>query len=146
MIVTPCNIAAGYQRTSPWRWRQHGPPKRWYPTATLHGVRTQKTSSWIFTADKTSDHCTLSLASPYLHNFSQINFNIILGHTCPNRLRGTTSLLCNRYGGFLPWNKAAGTWSSPLSSAEIKHAWSYTSTHPYAFIKHMKLIRGVVRS
>jgi hypothetical protein len=29
--------------TSPWRWRQHGPPKRWYPTATLHGVTTQKT-------------------------------------------------------------------------------------------------------
>jgi len=22
--------------TPPWRWRQQGPPKRWYPTATLH--------------------------------------------------------------------------------------------------------------
>jgi hypothetical protein len=29
--------------TSPRRWRQNGPLKRWYPTITLHGVRTQKT-------------------------------------------------------------------------------------------------------
>jgi len=28
----------------PWRWRQHGSPKRWYPTTTLHGVTTQKTT------------------------------------------------------------------------------------------------------
>jgi len=32
------------RQTSPWRWRQHGPPKRWYPTS-LHGVKIQK--SWI---------------------------------------------------------------------------------------------------
>jgi len=25
-----------------WRWRQRGPPKRWYPITTLHGVTTQK--------------------------------------------------------------------------------------------------------
>jgi len=28
--------------TSRWRWRQHGSPKRWYPTTTLHGFRTQR--------------------------------------------------------------------------------------------------------
>jgi len=27
---------------SPWRWKQQGPSKRWYPTATLHGVTTHK--------------------------------------------------------------------------------------------------------
>jgi len=27
--------------TSPWRWRQHGPLKRWYPAAALHGVTTR---------------------------------------------------------------------------------------------------------
>jgi len=32
--------------TSPWRWRQHGPPKRVYPT-TSDDVTTQKTSTWI---------------------------------------------------------------------------------------------------
>jgi hypothetical protein len=32
--------------SSPWRWRQHGPPKRWYPTTTPHGVTIQKTLSW----------------------------------------------------------------------------------------------------
>jgi hypothetical protein len=33
-IVTPCNVVVGHQL-----W------KRWYPTATLHGVTTQKTST-----------------------------------------------------------------------------------------------------
>jgi hypothetical protein len=28
-----------------WSWRKHGPQKRWYPTTTLHGVITQKTST-----------------------------------------------------------------------------------------------------
>jgi hypothetical protein len=33
---------------TPWRWKHHGPPKRWYLTTTLHGVTTQKTLTWIF--------------------------------------------------------------------------------------------------
>jgi hypothetical protein len=40
--------------SSPWRWRQHGPPKRWYPTTTLHGVTIQNTSTWNITAVKAS--------------------------------------------------------------------------------------------
>jgi len=32
-----------YTASQPRRWRQHGPPKRWYPTTTLHGVTIQKT-------------------------------------------------------------------------------------------------------
>jgi hypothetical protein len=40
--------------SEPWRWRQHGPLKLWYPTTTLHGLTTQKTLTWIFTAVKTS--------------------------------------------------------------------------------------------
>jgi len=32
---------------TPRRWRQQGPPKRWYPTTTLHGITTQKTMTWI---------------------------------------------------------------------------------------------------
>jgi hypothetical protein len=32
-----------------WRWRQHGPPKRWYPTTTLYVVIIQKNWTWIFT-------------------------------------------------------------------------------------------------
>jgi len=34
-------------RTSSWRRRQYGPLKRWYTTATLHDVPTQKTKPWI---------------------------------------------------------------------------------------------------
>jgi len=33
-------------RDGPWRWRQQCLPKRWYPTATLHGVTNRKTSTW----------------------------------------------------------------------------------------------------
>jgi len=36
--------------TCPWRWRQHWPPTRWYPTTILHGVITQKTTTWNITA------------------------------------------------------------------------------------------------
>jgi hypothetical protein len=35
-----------------------GPPKRWYPTATLHGVTTQKTVAQIFTAVECSNLTT----------------------------------------------------------------------------------------
>jgi hypothetical protein len=41
--------------TSPWRWRQHGPTKRLYPTTTLHGFTNQKTSTSVFTAVKISN-------------------------------------------------------------------------------------------
>jgi len=27
-----------FQVTVFWRWRQHGPPKHWYPTTSLHGI------------------------------------------------------------------------------------------------------------
>jgi hypothetical protein len=46
-IVTPYNIEVVYERHSlhPQDGRQQGSPGRVYPTATLHGVTTQKTSS-----------------------------------------------------------------------------------------------------
>jgi len=41
-----------FQRSSSWRWRQHGSVawtlKRWYSTTALHGVTTQKTSTCIW--------------------------------------------------------------------------------------------------
>jgi len=30
--------------TSSWRWKEHGPPKRWYPTTSLRGFPNQKTA------------------------------------------------------------------------------------------------------
>jgi hypothetical protein len=46
----------------PWRWRQLGPPKRWYPTTTLHSVTTQKTT-WIFTLKMEAAWTSETLAS-----------------------------------------------------------------------------------
>jgi len=45
-ILTPCSdigfpLFGGPfhgEVTSTWRWRQHGPPKLWYPTTTVYGV------------------------------------------------------------------------------------------------------------
>jgi hypothetical protein len=55
--VTPCSVVVGYQSLggSSCRWGQHGPLKRWYPTTILHGVTTQKTSTWNITAVKASN-------------------------------------------------------------------------------------------
>jgi len=38
-----------------WRWRQHSPLERWYPTTTLHGVTTQKTTTCLLIALQTSN-------------------------------------------------------------------------------------------
>jgi len=35
-------LSQHYTVTLPWRWKQQGPPKRWCPTATLHGHFTLK--------------------------------------------------------------------------------------------------------
>jgi hypothetical protein len=56
-VLTPCSVVLGYQRsevhvvsifraTSHWRWSQHSPLKRRYPTTTLHVITIQKTSTW----------------------------------------------------------------------------------------------------
>jgi hypothetical protein len=39
----------------PSRWKQHGPPICWYPTTTLKGATTQKTTNSTFTTVKTSN-------------------------------------------------------------------------------------------
>jgi hypothetical protein len=36
-----------------WRWRQQGPPKRWYPTTSLHSITVEKTMTLIFINGKT---------------------------------------------------------------------------------------------
>jgi hypothetical protein len=40
------NVGILPQNYTVWRWRQHGAPKRWYPTTTLHGVTTWNNSTW----------------------------------------------------------------------------------------------------
>jgi len=40
---------------SPWRWRQHGPLKHWYPAIAVHDITTEKTTTCIFIAMRTSN-------------------------------------------------------------------------------------------
>jgi len=44
----------------------------------------------------------------------------------PDRFWGPPSLLSNGYQGLFPWGREAD--HSPPSSAEVKNAWSHTST------------------
>jgi hypothetical protein len=53
----------------PWTRRRQSSPKRWYPTATLHGVTTQKTSTQIFGAVKTSNVTDVNLSTYNTLNF-----------------------------------------------------------------------------
>jgi len=36
----------GFYYRHPWRSRQNGPPKRCYPTTTLHSAASQKIETW----------------------------------------------------------------------------------------------------
>jgi hypothetical protein len=51
--------------SSSWRWRQYELLKRWYPTTTLQGVTTQKTSTWNLTVVKASklEQCSRAFVS-----------------------------------------------------------------------------------
>jgi len=42
-VMILCCAAVGYHHLG-WRWWQCGPPKRWYPTTSLHSVIIQKTT------------------------------------------------------------------------------------------------------
>jgi hypothetical protein len=48
-VGTSCSVMVEWRRfRGPgWRWRQHGPLKRCYPTTTWHGVTTQHSTSRI---------------------------------------------------------------------------------------------------
>jgi hypothetical protein len=50
----------------PWRWKQHYPPKYWYPPTKLHGVTTQKTTIWIITSVIKS--CSVNM-KVYINNY-----------------------------------------------------------------------------
>jgi hypothetical protein len=56
--MTSYSVAVGYQRFGGncfFHLQGEGLPKRWYSTATLHGVTTQKSWTWIFTTVETSN-------------------------------------------------------------------------------------------
>jgi len=46
-LLTCCEFWGFTAVTLTWRWKQHGLPKRYYPTITLHGITTQNTPTWI---------------------------------------------------------------------------------------------------
>jgi hypothetical protein len=71
-VVTPCSVVVGYQRFRGSCCRHlHGPLERWYPTTTLHGFTTQKTSTLNITSVKASKLVML-LALHYLERLPSL--------------------------------------------------------------------------
>jgi len=82
--------------TSPWRWRQYGPLKDFYPTTTLHGVTTQKTCKFSALIIKESPHD--NMAGHGLHlmpRYTSIRnvFRIHMSWPSANFCRPTAELL-----------------------------------------------------
>jgi len=47
-VVTLCSDVIRYKHSGrSWRWRQHGRPKHWHCTTSLHSVTVQKTTICI---------------------------------------------------------------------------------------------------
>jgi len=63
---------------------------------------------------------------------SRRGLGIFLFTPPPERLWDPLSLLSNGYQGLFPWGREDN--HSPPSSAEVKNAWSYTSTPQYAMM------------
>jgi hypothetical protein len=116
--------------TSSRRWRQHGPPKRWYPATSLHGVTTQKISTL---------HPSFTLPIP-CGDKKGIWFFSSPPHS--DRPRGPLSLLFTEW---VQWTLSSGVkrprheaGHSPPPSSDVKSAWSYTSTPPQVFMEWSK--------
>jgi len=134
-------VVSWLHTTSPWRWRQHGPPNRWYPNTWLHGVTTQKTATWntdffvCFLFFICEEKCT-HYVSPYdrtpqtVHlSFSTYSFGVTrthIIHLCLFRnfsLRHRVQNSCEAHpasypmdiGGYFPMDKAVGAWRWPLT-------------------------------
>jgi len=88
--------------TLPWRWRQHGPPKRCYPTTSLHYVATQKTKIWNFI---TSRVCSVEfVAFPGVLMYSQcilLQVAVVPEISCPSSKSRGNSLCIDTHGHIL---------------------------------------------
>jgi hypothetical protein len=90
-----------------WKWRQRGTLKIWYPTTTLHGVTTQKTSTWkiiirsykVWKLKKRMYRWTIGV----LGFDSRRGWEFFSSSPRPERLWGPPSFLYNGYQGLFPW-------------------------------------------
>jgi hypothetical protein len=136
--------------TSPWRWRQQGPPKRWYPTTSLHGVITQKTATWISIQTPLTSPWTWEQHGPPKHWYPTIllhgviiqkaGYDSSLCTSCSNVLFMTITMMITISAG---WNTFEFTlfdsrlgdshfcWTSESSSeVKIPVVWeTYLSVH-----------------
>jgi len=76
----------------PQRWRQHSPPKCWYPTITLHDATTQKTMNSIFFVMKTSNLASVKVSFLSFNSRRNIFQFITVKPLSPQTSSGNSSL------------------------------------------------------
>jgi hypothetical protein len=115
--------------TSPCRWTHQGPPKLWYPSATLHGVTAQMTSTWVI---RYSNWLRPGRSDDWSSNPGS-GWEFLSSTLCLDRLWGLLSLLSNGYQGLFPWGYSV--WGVKLTThhhlvPRSKNAWSFISNPP----------------
>jgi hypothetical protein len=126
LTTNRCENLKIFDNISPWRWRQQRPPKRWYPNTKLRDVTTLKIATWMLWQMKHNRKRQLNGSSQY--PIRGILYRWSVGECMKFLLRNADFKIFK-----FDISEAVGTWSLPLafqSSAEVKNAWSYTSTPP----------------
>jgi len=80
--------------SSGWSWRQHGIPKRWYPTTKLHGVTTQRTSTWMFITVLTRAYFLCSWCTNYRRMWSHLCTGLLVSSLQKKCLTLFDEVLC----------------------------------------------------
>jgi len=116
-VVTPCSEVSDV--TSPWRWRQNGHLKRWYPTTTLYGVTTHKTSTWNITAAEVSKLVSCLIKHHTMKTYWEVKVQL---HQFLTLALDGGVLLASRPGHFTPvpiGHKAGHRINSPYSGSRL---------------------------
>jgi hypothetical protein len=86
-VVTLCSVAVGHQHLGGpcCLHPQQSPPRRWYPTATLYCITTQRILTCIFTAMDTWNLTAVYIFTRWMINCLIISSTWVAG-TCPSPL------------------------------------------------------------